>query len=493
MRRYSIVTVFLCIIFSLSLFSSCDQLFETTEAEAVGPFSVTFVTNGGTEVTALSVENNQAATKPRDPTKIKYTFDRDNPGASGETKYVFIGWYSDVELTKRFDFATKITENKTLYAKWRPIAKSKISLTPSGGSLTEYEKTEEIYAIDREKVGSNLTRIPGGIPSFISESADSEDKGIFMYWAERTVGLSPFIMSRYEVTRELYSAVMTGNSFTSSTPGVTIRNSEGNVVSPGDTTYSIDPAPSICAGDDYPIPEGENVAKRPVDNVTWYDAVYFCNRLSESQNLTAAYTVTNMTLTLNPATQGGDTPTIGHITNASVSQVSEATGYRLPTELEWEFAARGGDSSIDPWNYMFSGADTENSKAYSDVNNSGLDSVGWYAFNVANANGKTALIIPPVGDEARVAWGAREVGKKGYNELGLYDMSGNVAEWCFDTPIFLADKDPAGATASNDRVVRGGSWHTSASDCVVSHRDFVNPNTKASDIGFRLARSLPAN
>lgn len=70
-------------------------------------------------------------------------------------------------------------------------------------------------------------------------------------------------------------------------------------------------------------------------------------------------------------------------------------------------------------------------------------------------------------------------------------MSGNVAEWCYDVPLFSIDRNPSGASSSNKRVIRGGSWFSESSDCVVTHRVQETPNTKASDIGFRVVRSVP--
>lgn len=375
MRTYSKISSVICIVLSLLFFIACDSAYEPESPVASGPFKVTFVSNSDTAVPELSVQGGQTATKPTDPTKIDYDFDRIS-GNLIETKYVFIGWYNDSALTKRFDFATKITEEKTLYAKWRPIARSKITITPTGGTLTDYDNTEEVYVIDKDKTDENITSIKGATPSFIEETADSMEKGVF--WTGKTVELSPFVMSRYEVTQALYTGVMTGNSFAVS--GTTIKDHEGNAVNTGGP-YSIDPSPSICYYEDaeadttpYHVKTGETLAKRPVENVTWYDAVYFCNQLTAKVGggLTAAYTISNITITLDEPPAGG-TSTSGHITNATVALVEDATGYRLPTEEEWEFAARGGDTEIDPWSYVFSGSDTASGKTYDAINNSGLD------------------------------------------------------------------------------------------------------------------------
>lgn len=156
--------------------------------------------------------------------------------------------------------------------------------------------------------------------------------------------------------------------------------------------------------------------KHPMVMVNYNDAVAYCNWLGE--------------------TYGGD--------------------WRLPTEAQWEFAARGGNKS---GSYTYSGSDD-------------LDEVGWYA---DNAGGKT-----------------QTVGRKKANELGIYDMSGNVWEWCkdwYDTYGASAQTNPKGATSGSLRVLRGGSWLYSASFCRVAFRGSGDPSYRIGDSGFRVVLS----
>jgi formylglycine-generating enzyme required for sulfatase activity len=130
-----------------------------------------------------------------------------------------------------------------------------------------------------------------------------------------------------------------------------------------------------------------------------------------------------------------------------------AKGYRLPTEAEWEYAARGGDGS--PGNYTFSGSNN-------------VDEVAWYD---GNSGDKT-----------------HAVGTKEANGLGLYDMSGNVWEWCWDWygDFPYSSQDPVGAPSGSKRVRRGGSWGHSAFYLRSTNRFYNKPSYRSSGIGFRL-------
>ena len=158
-------------------------------------------------------------------------------------------------------------------------------------------------------------------------------------------------------------------------------------------------------------------------------------------------------------------------------------GYRLPTEAEWEFAARGGDTSAAAWNYPFSGHATQAGKTYDDYNNSGLDSVGWYCDNSDNKS--------------------HAVGSKGQNScnsLGIYDMSGNVCEWCydrFDSISTGSETNPYGTDQPTNcarRVRRGGGWSecaggTDPHNCFVFSRNRVGHDGRDPITGFRVVRS----
>lgn len=198
------------------------------------------------------------------------------------------------------------------------------------------------------------------------------------------VTLSPFLMDKYPVTQALYQQVMNKN-------------------------------PSHFKGED-----------RPVEKVSWFDAVEFCNELSRQANLNEAY----------------------EITEKQVKRRPEATGYRLPTEAEWEYACRAGTKGDHYGN---------------------LEKIAWYDKNSENET--------------------HGVGQKKANDFGLFDMLGNVWEWCNDWYGDYSKEsvtDPVGVENGTDRVIRGGSWYDDARDVRSAGRFRGTPDGRGSGLGFRL-------
>lgn len=186
-------------------------------------------------------------------------------------------------------------------------------------------------------------------------------------------------------------------------------------------------------GHGYKIDKGEgNGVRHPVTHVSWYDAVKWCNAKSEMEGLRPCYSInTKIYRNGEYGPDGGSLVTIDNTAN----------GYRLPTEAEWEWAARGGPLSQG---YRYSGSNNP-------------DQVAWHERNSDGA--------------------VHPVGLKEANELGIYDMSGNIWEWCWD-------RDETGSACR----IRGGSWMQLDGHGTVAYRVSRSPDTRYTVIGFRVAQ-----
>jgi formylglycine-generating enzyme required for sulfatase activity len=198
--------------------------------------------------------------------------------------------------------------------------------------------------------------------------------------------------------------------------------------------------------------EFKNCRNCPVERVSWFDAVVFCNRLSEREGRTPCYyNDASYSQVFGKSGSSWQLPNTGDI-----FQKPSAKGYRLPTEAEWEFAAKGGNNS-----FIYSGG-------------SNIGNVAWYELNTVGIFG---------------GFRPQEVRKKLANGYGLYDMSGNVFEWCQDRkgeyPIF-PEVNPVNEARTGSRVMRGGAWNSKARECRVSNRDDNLPSFRANRLGFRL-------
>ena len=227
---------------------------------------------------------------------------------------------------------------------------------------------------------------------------------------QHQVTLSPFYVDPYEVTQQDYEQVMGTN-------------------------------PSHFRG-----------ANLPVEQVTWYDAIRYCNALSEQRGLTPVYTVEGTTVTWNRA----------------------ANGYRLLTEAEWEYAARAGTTTV------FHDGD------YITADNANFEGTYPYLIEENYVHHSNPNVVQSENRGQTMA-----VDTLAPNGFGLYHMYGNVSEWCFDYygPYEAETTDPVGPTSGALRINRGGGWNDFGKQLRSAYRSVTSPDSVEQNLGFRVARN----
>lgn len=256
--------------------------------------------------------------------------------------------------------------------------------SPSASSSTETSESATTGTSADTETAINLVSISGG--TFVMGSPESEENRVEDE-IQHNVTVSDFYMAEHEVTQQQYEAVMGEN------------------------------------------PSSNEGVNKPVENVSWFDTIEFCNRLSEQEGLTPVYTIDGDTYTWN----------------------QEANGYRLPTEAEWEYAARAGTTTA----YSTGDSITQEQATFG-------------------------------------GGGTTDVGSHEANPFGLYDMHGNVFEWCWDLHGEYSEEDqtnPVGAESRDTRVLRGGSCADQPLYLRSALRVYYPPTTEYFDVGFRVVRS----
>ena len=316
----------------------------------------------------------------------------------------------------------KLTHTHTFAEEWTSDETNHWHVATCGHNVTDSKAVHsfinEVCTIcEYSLIPEGFVLIPAGTFQMGSEKGDDWNKPVH----EVTI-TKPFYMGKYEVTQAEYKKYC---------------------------RYGAN-SPSSNYGD------GDNY---PAYNVSWYDALVYCNKRSMAEGLTPCYSISGNT----DPKKWGTVPTSSNSTWNAVVCDWNANGYRLPTEAEWEYAARAEDNTVDSFTYS----------GTSDVNE-----LGEYAWYTSNSKSKT-----------------HEVGTKSPNAYGLYDMSGNVSEWCwnwftnsYDTEA-EGGSDPTGAAAGYWRVYRGGEWGNNSAGCAVSRRGYNGSCICNSGIGFRVVRA----
>ena len=277
-------------------------------------------------------------------------------------------------------------------------------------------------ATDTSGIGS-FVLIPAGSFTMGRTSGDTDPEEA----TPVTINVSAFYMGKYEVTKAEWDAVRTWGAANGYT--------------------------DLAVG-------GGKGTNHPVHTITWFDMVKWCNARSQKEGRTPVYTVRGAVMKTG---------------TAEPSANWTANGYRLPTEAEWEKAARGGVSGKRfPWGDTITHS------------NANYNSISDFAYDVSPTRGSH-----PTYNDGVTPY-TSPVGSFAPNGYGLYDMTGNVMELCWDwfsSSTYVNATDPRGSSSGTYRVFRGGSWYINADCCRSSYRNGSAPGDGYDYIGFRIAYS----
>ncbi len=268
-----------------------------------------------------------------------------------------------------------------------------------------------------------LAYLPGGTFLMGDSLHDADERPVHQ------VQISPFFIGKYEVTVREFGAFVAATGYRTDA-----ERGDGSYAWDGTGWNKKAAAHWRCDESARVLPD--SAYARPVAHVSWLDAAQYCNWLSRRDTLPPVYTIRGDTVRANLA----------------------ASGYRLPTEAEWEYAAAGG-FTVKKWPYAGSGD---------------LKSIAWFSNNSARR--------------------LHDVGTKSANEAGIFDLCGNVWEWCHDwyAPrayvAALNATDPGGSLIGSLRTLRGGSMSNNPSHCRIANRSSRYPDYRDCNVGFRVAR-----
>ncbi len=306
---------------------------------------------------------------------------------------------------------------------------------PTAG-LSGYEKSKAQIIVTDAPIGRHTGRFRGmgKTLAYTIELQSNQIIEVFVNFVKGTVEVVDLFSEGF-VLVEAGSFQMGSTGESDEKPVHRVTISRDFYMSKYEVTFAQYDAFCEATGRSKPSDNGWGRGNRPAINMSWYEAIEYCNWLSRKEGLTQVYSGSGNAVRLNLS----------------------ANGYRLPTEAEWEYAARGGKEGR---NYTYAGGNT-------------AGAVGWF---YDNSDGKT-----------------HSVGRKQANELGLYDMSGNVWEWVWDwkgSYSSSSQTDPVGPSAGSFRVGRGGGWGSGAGGRRVANRSGDPPSNSDGALGFRPVRPI---
>jgi formylglycine-generating enzyme len=354
------------------------------------------------------IVTNSSAVQRTDGSKIVDIY-FDVSDASHDSVYVIVNLSFDGGSTFTF---TPTAINVSGDINKIPVGTGKHIIWNAGNESRQFDGNQfavKVQAWDNIPIPVNFVFVQGGTFTMGNTYGNNNNDGLL-----HQVTLTSFYIDKYEVTQQEWINVMGSN-------------------------------PAHFQGD----------LSRPVEQVSWYSAISYCNKRSMAEYLTPCYTYTDYGTNPDQWPEGWNQGANNNITCNFTDN-----GYRLPTEAEWEYAAKGGNLSH---NYLYSGSNL-------------LSVVSWCYSNSSQQTHPVGLLAA--------------------SELTTFDMSGNVWEWCWDwydggyyssSPSF----DPTGPASGSFRVDRGGSWGDGGSLCRVALRNLYTPSGTAVSLGFRLVRALP--